>query len=103
MELLNFFKRVNKKGIKLVVKNGLLNVKSNSNIEPELLLEIKANKDIIIEYLEKFHAIAEKKWGALSNETSTKAKQKFINYLQYRGWETNLIFEELNEIENTKK
>lgn len=50
------------------------------------------------QYLEKFNAIAEKKWKSLSEETSAKAKQKFINYLQYRGWESYLIFEKLNEL-----
>ena len=54
MELLNFIKRLNKKGIKLVVKNGSLNVKSNAEIDSELLSEIKSNKDRIIEYLEKY-------------------------------------------------
>ena len=54
MELLNLFKRINKKGIKLTAKNGALNVKANTKIDPELLLEIKANKAAIIEYLEKY-------------------------------------------------
>ena len=54
MELLNFFKKINKKGIKLIAKNGALNVKSNVKIDPELLLEIKTNKAAIIEYLEKY-------------------------------------------------
>ena len=49
------------------------------------------------EYLEKFHAIAEKKWESLSCDPPAKAKQKFINYLQYRGWESSLIFEKLKD------
>ena len=54
MELLSFFKKINKKGIKLLLKNGKLNVKSNTAIDPELLLEIKTNKEAIIAYLEKY-------------------------------------------------
>ena len=54
MELLSFFKRINKKGIKLVVKEGSLRVKSATKIDPEILSEIKSNKKIIVEYLEKY-------------------------------------------------
>ncbi|MEL6558317.1 MAG: amino acid adenylation domain-containing protein [Bacteroidota bacterium] len=54
MELLNLFKKANKKGIKLALRNGKLSVKSNAAIDPELLLEIKTNKDAIVAYLEKY-------------------------------------------------
>ncbi|WP_010521378.1 regulatory protein RecX [Aquimarina agarivorans] len=49
-------------------------------------------------YLESFSALSEQKWNSLKNETKEKAKQKFISYLQYRGWESHLIFEKLNQL-----
>ena len=53
------------------------------------------------DYLSSFSALSEKKWKSLSNEPLVKAKQKFINYLQYRGWENNLIFEKLSELNSS--
>lgn len=51
------------------------------------------------EYLAVFHEIAEKRWYALMGETNPqRRKQKFMNYLQYRGWENELIWEKLNEL-----
>lgn len=50
------------------------------------------------EYIITFHELAEKRWGQLKNEPLQKSKQKFISYMQYRGWETALIFEKLSEL-----
>ncbi|MBJ6369864.1 condensation domain-containing protein, partial [Snuella sedimenti] len=54
MDLLSFFQRLNKQGVKLVLNNGSLNVKSNKRVDQQLLLEIKSNKRSIIEYLKKY-------------------------------------------------
>lgn len=50
-------------------------------------------------YYESFDTWSEQKWDSLSNELIHKAKQKFINYFRYRGWENSLIFEKLTELE----
>ena len=50
------------------------------------------------DYLASFHELAERKWANLSREPIQKAKQKLIHYLQYRGWENNLIFEKISEL-----
>ncbi|BFM45316.1 hypothetical protein CFS9_39570 [Flavobacterium sp. CFS9] len=54
MEFSSFFERLNKEGIKLVLNGDLLSVKSNTNIDPAILLEIKTNKELIIQYLKKY-------------------------------------------------
>ncbi|MFD2943659.1 TubC N-terminal docking domain-related protein, partial [Flavobacterium notoginsengisoli] len=54
MEFLSFFQRINKKGIKLVLNNGSLSIKSNAEIDSETLSEIKENKELIIRYLQKY-------------------------------------------------
>ncbi|SNS04672.1 condensation domain-containing protein, partial [Flavobacterium sp. ov086] len=54
MEFSSFFQRLNREGIKLVLKGDLLSVKSNTNIDPTVLLEIKNNKELIIQYLKKY-------------------------------------------------
>ncbi|WP_173964030.1 non-ribosomal peptide synthetase, partial [Flavobacterium collinsii] len=56
MEFLSFFQRINREGIKLVLNNGSLSIKSNGEIDSELLLEIRNNKEQIIEYLKKYQS-----------------------------------------------
>ena len=52
------------------------------------------------EYLNTFNTLAQTRWQALEKETSKpKKKQKFISYLQYRGWESHLIWEALVALE----
>ncbi|MFD2943644.1 non-ribosomal peptide synthetase, partial [Flavobacterium notoginsengisoli] len=52
MEFLSFFRKLDKEKIKLVLKDGSLSIKSNAEINPNLISEIKENKDLIISYLE---------------------------------------------------
>ena len=51
-----------------------------------------------IEYLEKFENLFNKKLSSLENLNSIDKKRKIFSYLQYRGWETNLIYEKINQI-----
>jgi len=51
------------------------------------------------EYLATFNELAEKRWEQLAVENNfQKKKKKFVDYLLYRGWESNLIWEKLNEL-----
>ena len=50
------------------------------------------------DYLNKFEEIFKKKLSSLSNLSSDLKKKKIISYLQYRGWESNLIYSKINEI-----
>jgi regulatory protein len=50
------------------------------------------------DYTTSFENYSNKKWERLKNEPLDKAKQKFINYFQYRGWENQLIFDKLKEL-----
>ena len=51
------------------------------------------------EYLETFHELADKRWKQLNSEENLqKKKRKFADYLLYRGWESNLIWEKISEI-----
>ena len=51
-------------------------------------------------YRMTFYKLAEKRWDQLkkNKESLSKRKKKWINYLQYRGWENELIFEEFNKL-----
>ncbi|PQB05676.1 regulatory protein RecX [Aureitalea marina] len=51
------------------------------------------------EYQETFNVLAEKRWDQLKRESSLqRRRQKFLNYMQYRGWENGLIFQKLDEL-----
>ncbi|CAL2092255.1 amino acid adenylation domain-containing protein [Tenacibaculum sp. 190524A02b] len=54
MDLLIFFQKLNKEGVKLTLKDGTLRVKSNKKVKQEILSEIKENKEIIIDYIQSY-------------------------------------------------
>ena len=63
----------------------------------------KSLKEITEEdYINSFHKLSEKRWKQLKEDPVQRAKQKFVQYLQYRGWESHLIFEKLSELTATK-
>ena len=49
-------------------------------------------------YQEKFENLFNKKLSSLENLNRIDKKKKIFSYLQYRGWETNLIYEKINQI-----
>ena len=67
------------------------------NISPyNITLGLKEVEDQ--DYLNKFEKIFKKKLSSLNNLSSDVKKKKIISYLQYRGWESNLIYSKINEI-----
>jgi len=50
------------------------------------------------DYNKTFDELALKKFKYLNEEISINSKKKFISYLQYRGWESDLIFKKVNEL-----
>ncbi|GAA0713022.1 regulatory protein RecX [Aquimarina litoralis] len=50
------------------------------------------------EYLETFHNIAEKKLESITITDSYKKRKKLIDYLLYRGWENQLVFDKVTEL-----
>lgn len=58
------------------------------------LQEIPENK-----YLVTFEALVEKRLNQLTTEKNLlKKKKKLADYLLYRGWEANLVWERVNEL-----
>tara|TARA_R110000868_G_scaffold269981_1_gene529413 strand:+ start:56 stop:532 length:477 start_codon:yes stop_codon:yes gene_type:complete len=49
------------------------------------------------EYNEVFNSLAEKKANSITETNKYKKKQKLIDYLLYRGWETHLVYEKARE------
>jgi len=50
-------------------------------------------------YLEKFNSLAEKHWETIKEKKGSKKNKKFIDYFLRRGFETNLIYEKLRELD----
>ena len=51
------------------------------------------------QYAKALDALAQKRWDQLLGEQNLeRKKQKLANYLQYRGWETELVFEKVREL-----
>lgn len=51
------------------------------------------------EYLAAFHELAEKRWEQLAKEENLQNKKnRFLSYLQYRGWESSLIWDKLSDL-----
>ena len=61
----------------------------------------KALKEIPAEtYLTNFHVLAERNWESIKETNPTKKKKKFCDYLLRKGFESNLVFEKLKEMDN---
>lgn len=54
------------------------------------------------EYIATLYELATKKNNTISEENIFKRKKKLVDFLQYRGYESNLIYEAVNDI-TTKK
>lgn len=65
---------------------------SKKNIEIALI-EIEVN------YINNFNLIAEKTWISIQEKKGQKKNKKFVDYLLRKGFETNLIFEKLKELD----
>ncbi|WP_313804751.1 regulatory protein RecX [Flavobacterium sp.] len=50
-------------------------------------------------YYSNFHELAEKHWNSITEKNSQKKKKKFCDFLLRKGWESNLIFEKLTDLE----
>ncbi len=51
-----------------------------------------------IDYNKKLDLIFNKKLSSLDRINTISKKKKIISYLTYRGWESNLIYDKINEI-----
>ena len=51
------------------------------------------------EYLETFNTLAERNWQSISEKNALKKRKKFCDYMLRRGFESNLIYEKVKELE----
>lgn len=65
---------------------------------PEPLIKIGMQEIDFDEYQNTIHQLAVKKWKALGNSKDIKTKQKVIQHLQYKGYESDLVYKEVNQL-----
>ena len=51
-----------------------------------------------IDYLDKLENLFNKKLASLDHLSLINKKKKILSFLLYRGWESNLIYEKINQI-----
>ncbi|MGB0185686.1 MAG: regulatory protein RecX [Flavobacteriaceae bacterium] len=51
-----------------------------------------------MEYKTTFEALAHKKANSLKGGSVLKKKKKLADYLLYRGWESHLVYEKINQL-----
>ncbi len=49
-------------------------------------------------YIEVFNELSEKKANSIRETNKLKKKKKLKDYLLYRGWETHLVYDKVNEL-----
>ena len=51
------------------------------------------------DYLDMFDALADKHWETITERNTMKKRKKFCDYLLRKGWETELIYQKVKELE----
>ncbi|MET3028401.1 regulatory protein RecX [Flavobacterium sp. UW10123] len=51
------------------------------------------------EYFETFENLAERCWNGISETNQLKKRKKFCDYMLRRGYESNLVYEKVKELE----
>lgn len=64
------------------------------------LIEIALREINNDEYLIRFNTIAEKHWLQIKERKGQKKNKKFVDYLLRKGFESNLIYEKLKELDH---
>jgi len=49
-------------------------------------------------YIDTFNSLAEKKYHTLNETNTLKKKKKLADYLLYRGWESHLVYDKVNQL-----
>jgi regulatory protein len=51
------------------------------------------------DYHDTFEKLAQRHWGTIKETNVQKKKKKFCDYLLRKGWESNLVYDRLKELE----
>jgi regulatory protein len=65
----------------------------------QTLINIALKEITFEEYQETFHTLAERHWESIRETNTLKKRKKFCDYILRRGFESNLVYEKLKELE----
>lgn len=51
------------------------------------------------EYLDTFHSLANRHWESMREENALKKRKKFCDFLLRKGFESNLVYDKVKELE----
>jgi regulatory protein len=69
----------------------------------QILINIALKEISPEEYAATFHTLAERHWESILETNLMKKRKKFCDYMLRRGFESNLVFEKIKELENLKE
>ncbi len=67
----------------------------------QTLINIALKEISIEEYNATFTALSEKYWESIREKNELKKRKKFCDYMLRRGFESNLVYEKVKELENS--
>jgi regulatory protein len=83
---------------KIRIVNELKSKKITQTLINSALKEISPE-----EYAITFHTLAERHWESIRETNLMKKRKKFCDYMLRRGFESNLVFDKVKELENSKE
>lgn len=84
-----------KKWGKIRIKNELKARRISDYLIAKSLKEIPSD-----EYQTTFHNLAEHHWETISEKNALKKRKKYCDYLLRKGWESELVYEKVKELES---
>ena len=85
-----------KKWGKVKIINELKSRKINQTLINIALKEINEE-----EYFDLFEYETDKNWNSITEKNSLKKRKKFCDYFLRRGWESDLIYQRVKDLENS--
>lgn len=67
----------------------------------QTLINIALKEITSEEYLETFHALAQRHWESIRETNTLKKRKKFCDYILRRGYESNLVYDKVKELESS--
>jgi len=86
-----------KKWGKIRIKNELKARKISDFLIKKSLKEIPSD-----EYQKTFNKLAENHWETISEKNALKKRKKYCDFLLRKGWESELIYEKVKELETKR-
>jgi regulatory protein len=81
-------------------RNRIINELKFRNIS-QTLINIGLKEITPEEYLDTFHALAERHWESIQEKNTLKKRKKFCDYMLRRGFESHLVYDKVKELENS--